>query len=44
MNFDTLLDPTSIAIFGARPEKDRVGYASSKICYAENSRPLPYHR
>lgn len=27
MNFDTLFDPTSVAIFGARPEKDRVGYA-----------------
>ena len=27
MNFDILFDPKSVAIFGARPEKNRVGYA-----------------
>ena len=30
MNFDTFFDPKSVAIFGARPEPDRVGYALMK--------------
>lgn len=40
MNFDTLFDPTSVAIFGARPEKDRVGYALVENLLAGKARDL----
>lgn len=40
MNFDTLFDPTSVAIFGARPEKDRVGYALVKNLLQGKARDL----
>lgn len=40
MNFDTLFDPASIAIFGARPEKDRVGYALVENLLAGKARDL----